>query len=159
MSDQECPVTIPRDAYVMVTVMAVGFAEGAEIEFAVQSNIDGSVTIRREQQGAVLTLTASGPGSASVTVTASASEGDDWITTDSLTIQFVPHTAAATRNKRLRASQRSLRIPFHIFQAPHSAGYVEGKDWRTSVCEYSGSGPPGIWLHLGRRSTGFCHCG
>ena len=66
-------VTIPRGESAMITLTASGFAEGADIAFDVK--IDGTVqTIRQEQQGAMLTLTASGPGSASVTVTASVGE-------------------------------------------------------------------------------------
>ena len=66
-------VTIPRGESAMITLTASGFAEGADIVFDVK--IDGTVqTIRQEQQGAMLTLTASGPGSASVTVTARVGE-------------------------------------------------------------------------------------
>ena len=122
-ADMESPVEIPRDTSVTVTVTAVGFAEGAVIDFVVE--IDGSVDtsiLEQEPENGVLTLTASGAGSVSVTARASSGEGDSTITTAPLTIEFVPQPP------ELVASATMVEIPYEgsAMVTVTAVGFAEG---------------------------------
>ena len=122
-ADMESPVEIPRDTSVTVTVTAVGFAEGAVIDFVVE--IDGSVDtsiLEEEPENGVLTLTASGAGSVSVTARASSGEGDATITTAPLTIEFVPQPP------ELVASATMVEIPYEgsAMVTVTAVGFAEG---------------------------------
>ena len=122
-ADMESPVEIPRDTSVTVTVTAVGFAEGAVIDFVVE--IDGSVDtsiLEEEPENGVLTLTASGAGSVSVTAVASSGEGDATITTAPLTIEFVPQPP------ELVASATMVEIPYEgsAMVTVTAVGFAEG---------------------------------
>ena len=122
-ADMESPVAIPRDTSVTVTVTAVGFAEGADIDFVVE--IDSSVEtaiLHEEPENGVLTLTASGARSVSVTAMASSGEGDATITTAPLTIDFVPQPP------ELVASDTMVEIPYEgsAMVTVTAVGFAEG---------------------------------
>lgn len=125
MSDMESPVTIPRDASVTVTVTAIGFPAGANVNFAVE--VDGSVgtaIVQQEAENGVLMLTASGSAPASVNVMASAGEGDDMMATEPLAIEFVPQPP------ELMASETMVVIPYEgsATVTVTALGFPEGAD-------------------------------